>query len=49
MKNTYRILGVMSGTSIDGLDLAICSFNKTKEWNFKKKQIEKIQNTKFEL
>ena len=44
MKNTYRILGVMSGTSIDGLDLAICSFNKTKEWNFK---IEKCKTVKY--
>ena len=44
MKNTYRILGVMSGTSMDGLDLAICSFNKTKEWNFK---IEKCKTVKY--
>ena len=44
MKNTYRTLGVMSGTSIDGLDLAICSFNKTKEWNFK---IEKCKTVKY--
>ncbi len=34
----------MSGTSIDGLDLAICSFNKTKEWNFK---IEKCKTVKY--
>ena len=44
MKNTYRTLGVMSGTSIDGLDLTICSFNKTKEWNFK---IEKCKTVKY--
>ncbi len=27
-KNTYNIIGVMSGTSIDGLDLAYCAFER---------------------
>jgi anhydro-N-acetylmuramic acid kinase len=30
----YRVLGVMSGTSLDGIDLAICSFSKTTNWQF---------------
>ena len=32
----YIVLGIMSGTSLDGLDLAICSFSKNPDkWNWK--------------
>lgn len=32
----YIVLGVMSGTSLDGLDLAICSFSRNLDkWNWK--------------
>jgi anhydro-N-acetylmuramic acid kinase len=27
-KNTFQILGMMSGTSLDGLDMALCSFHR---------------------
>ena len=42
--NIYRVLGVMSGTSLDGVDFATCSFQKNENWNF---NIEKCTTTKY--
>ena len=32
--DTYKVIGVMSGTSMDGLDLACCSFTFENKWDY---------------
>ena len=33
--NDFHAIGVMSGTSLDGLDIAYCSFKNSSNWSFK--------------
>ena len=44
MNVKYRVLGVMSGTSLDGIDLVICTFTKNTYWKFK---IEKSETLRY--
>ncbi len=46
-KNTYQILGIMSGSSLDGVDLAYCTFNKQlNNWAY---QIIKAETIPYDL
>lgn len=40
IKNHYNVIGVMSGTSLDGIDLAHCAFTHHGHWNFEILQAE---------
>ncbi|HOE58492.1 MAG: anhydro-N-acetylmuramic acid kinase [Bacteroidales bacterium] len=47
-KNHYKGLGMMSGTSLDGVDLAACDFNfENDNWNFEILQAETIPYPSF--
>ena len=42
IKNEYKVIGVMSGTSLDGIDLALVTFNYNTNWTFKIENAETI-------
>ena len=40
--STYKVIGLMSGTSGDGLDIAYCEFKKGDNWSFEIKASETV-------
>ncbi|RAJ13519.1 anhydro-N-acetylmuramic acid kinase [Olleya aquimaris] len=46
IKAEYKVIGVMSGTSLDGIDLAYISFKKNNNWSFKILEAETISYPK---
>lgn len=42
IKKEYKVIGVMSGTSLDGIDLALVTFNYNTNWTFKIDKAETI-------
>lgn len=46
IKNEYKVIGVMSGTSLDGIDLAYITFSLNRSWNFR---IEKAETVEYDI
>ena len=44
MNKEYHIIGLMSGTSLDGLDIVKCTFKKEVNWSF---QLENFETIKY--
>jgi len=41
--DSYKVIGLMSGTSLDGLDIAFCDFSFKDKWEYKIVQAETIE------
>ena len=44
---SYNIVSIMSGTSLDGLDLVKCNFKKNKIWSFSITKSKTIKYSQF--
>ena len=47
MNVNYKVLGIMSGTSLDGIDLAISTFTKKEKWSFSIKKAKTIKYSNY--
>ncbi|MCA0133562.1 anhydro-N-acetylmuramic acid kinase [Winogradskyella alexanderae] len=46
INSSYNVIGVMSGTSLDGIDLAYVKFEFSNSWNFEIKHCETVSYSK---
>lgn len=46
IKSSYNVIGVMSGTSLDGVDIIYAQFDYNANWNFKIKYSETVSYSK---
>ena len=49
MNVNYKVLGVMSGTSLDGIDLVISTFTKKEKWLFSINKAKTVKYTNYWL
>jgi len=47
IKSKYNVIGVMSGTSLDGVDLVYITFDYNKKWTFKINKSETVPYSNF--
>ena len=47
MNDKYKVIGIMSGTSLDGVDIAYCEFSHENEWSFQLLHAETVSYDEY--